>query len=75
MKWLTGTKDWGMLLLAIWLIAQGGLAFVNVPIARTGAILAAMAIVIGRVTFSENADRRQRPIGRNVRFRCARRGL
>jgi hypothetical protein len=47
MKWTTGTKNWGMLLLAIWLIAQGLLAFINIPIANIGAILAALAIATG----------------------------
>ena len=47
MKWTTGTKNWGMLLLAIWLIAQGVLAFVNIPFAQTGALLAALAIATG----------------------------
>ena len=47
MKWTTGTKNWGMLLLAIWLIARGVLAFVNVPFAQTGALVAAMAIATG----------------------------
>lgn len=47
MKWFAGTKNWGMLLLAIWLIAQGLLAFINIPIANIGAILAALAIATG----------------------------
>ena len=46
MKWI-GTKNIGMLLLAIWLIAQGVLAFVNSPIAHTGSLLAALAIAAG----------------------------
>jgi hypothetical protein len=47
MKWATGTKNWGMMLLAIWLIAQGLLAFIDIPVANVGAILAALAIVTG----------------------------
>ncbi len=47
MKWFSGTKTWSMLLLAIWLIAQGTLAFVNIPVANIGAILAALAIATG----------------------------
>jgi len=47
MKWATGTKNWGMLLLAVWLIAHGLLAFIDIPVANVGAILAALAIVTG----------------------------
>ena len=46
MKW-AGTKNLGMLLLAIWLIATGVLAFVHLPFAQTGLVLAALAIAAG----------------------------
>jgi len=46
MKWI-GTKNIGMLLLAIWLIASGVLAFVDISFVQTGAILAALAIAAG----------------------------
>jgi len=46
MKWI-GTKNLGMLLLAIWLILTGALAFVHVSFANTGQILAALAIAAG----------------------------
>ena len=46
MKW-AGTKNVGMLLLGIWLVATGALAFVHVPFANTGAILSALAIAAG----------------------------
>ena len=46
MKWL-GTKNLGMLLLAIWLIASGVLAFVHINFAQTGLVLAALAIAAG----------------------------
>lgn len=46
MKWL-GTKNPGILLLAIWLIATGASAFVQVTFANTGLILSSLAIVAG----------------------------
>lgn len=46
MKW-AGTKNWGMLLLAIWLIVQGVLAFVDISFAQMGSLLAALAIASG----------------------------
>jgi|HubBroStandDraft_6_1064221.scaffolds.fasta_scaffold4383201_1 hypothetical protein len=46
MKWI-GTKNLGMLLLAIWLIVSGASAFVHVPFADTGLILSALAIAAG----------------------------
>ena len=46
MKW-AGTNNLGMLLLAIWLIATGVLAFVHINFAHTGLILAALAIAAG----------------------------
>jgi multisubunit Na+/H+ antiporter MnhE subunit len=47
MKWL-GTKNLGMLLLAIWLIATGVFSFVHVGFAEVvGFILAALAISAG----------------------------
>ncbi len=46
MKWI-GTKNMGMLLLAIWLIATGATAFVHINIAQTHLILAALAIAAG----------------------------
>ena len=46
MKWI-GTKNLGMLLLAIWLIASGAMAFVHINFAHTQLILAALAIASG----------------------------
>lgn len=46
MKW-AGTKNLGMLCLSIWLIATGALAFVQIPFAHTGQMLAALAIASG----------------------------
>lgn len=46
MKWI-GTKNIGMLLLAIWLIVSGVLSFVHVNFAQTGLVLAALAIAAG----------------------------
>lgn len=46
MKWI-GTRNLGMLLLGIWLILTGALAFVHVTFANTGLVLSALAIVAG----------------------------
>jgi hypothetical protein len=46
MKWL-GTKNLGMLLLAIWLIITGVLPFVQIQFANMGSILAVLAIAAG----------------------------
>ena len=46
MKWF-GTTNIGMLLLAIWLIASGVLAFVHISSVQIGPILAALAIAAG----------------------------
>jgi len=46
MKWIV-TKNLGMLLLAIWLIAGGVLSFVHINFAQTGLVLAALAIAAG----------------------------
>jgi hypothetical protein len=46
MKWI-GTKNLGMLLLAIWLIATGLTVFIHVGFANMGEILAALAIAAG----------------------------
>lgn len=46
MKWI-GTKNLGMLLLGIWLIVTGALAFVHVSFANTGLILSALALAAG----------------------------
>lgn len=46
MKWI-GTKNVGMLLLAIWLIATGATALVHINFAQTQLILAVLAIVAG----------------------------
>ncbi len=46
MKWI-GTKNLGLLLLAIWLIATGATAFVHINFAQTQLILAALAIAAG----------------------------
>jgi hypothetical protein len=46
MKWL-GTKNLGLLLLAIWLIASGVLVFVHLHFLWTAPIMAALAIAAG----------------------------
>ncbi len=46
MNWI-GTKNLGMLLLAIWLIATGMMAFVHIGFANMGLILNALAIAAG----------------------------
>ena len=46
MKWL-GTKNLGMLLLGIWLVATGLLPFVHITFANMHSILAALAVAAG----------------------------
>lgn len=46
MKWL-GTKNLGMLLLAIWLIVSGLLPLLHISFPSSGSILAALAVVAG----------------------------
>jgi hypothetical protein len=46
MKWI-GTKNLGMLLLGIWLVATGALAFVHITFASTGQILSVLALAAG----------------------------
>ncbi len=46
MKWI-GTKNLGLLLLSIWLIATGATAFVHINFAQPQLILAALAIAAG----------------------------
>ena len=46
MKWI-GTKNVGLLLLSIWLIVTGVTAFVTIPFAQMGLVLAALAIAAG----------------------------
>jgi hypothetical protein len=46
MKWI-GTKNVGMLLLAIWLVASGVLTFVSVTSVNTAPMLAVLAITAG----------------------------
>ena len=46
MKWI-GTKNLGLLLLAIWLIATGVLVFVHLDFLWTSPIMATLAIVAG----------------------------
>lgn len=46
MKW-AGTGNWGMLLLAIWLIVQGVTAFVDIAFPQLGVLLSALAIAAG----------------------------
>ena len=46
MKWI-GTKNLGLLLLAIWLIASGVLVFVHLDFRWTSLIMAALAIAAG----------------------------
>jgi hypothetical protein len=48
MKWRgTRTNNWGLLLLAIWLIVSGMLTFIPITFIQTGPILAVLAIVAG----------------------------
>ena len=46
MKW-AGTKNLGMLLLGIWLIATGVLPFVHINFANMGLVLSVLAIAAG----------------------------
>ena len=46
MKWI-GTKNLGLLLLAIWLIVSGVLVFVHLDFIWTAPIMAALAIAAG----------------------------
>jgi hypothetical protein len=46
MSW-NRNKNLGMLLLGIWLILTGALAFVNVTFAHMGLVLAALAVAAG----------------------------
>ncbi len=47
MKWLQGSRGWGMFLLAIWLIATGATPFVHLGSFNTGPIVAVLAIAAG----------------------------
>ncbi len=46
MKW-SGTKNFGMILLAVWLIATGANAFVHVTFANMSLVLSSLAIAAG----------------------------
>jgi hypothetical protein len=46
MKW-AGTKNLGMLLLSIWLIATGLMAFVQISFVHMGLVMAVLAIAAG----------------------------
>jgi hypothetical protein len=46
MKWI-GTKNLGMLLLAIWLIATGVLGLVQITFPYAGSVLAVLALAAG----------------------------
>lgn len=46
MKWL-GTHNLGMLLLSIWLIVSGALAFVHVTFVHMGLVLSCLALAAG----------------------------
>jgi len=46
MQWI-GTKNLGMLLLGIWLIATGLLPFVSITFVNMGMVLAVLAIAAG----------------------------
>jgi hypothetical protein len=46
MKW-SGTKNWGLLALGIWLIATGATRFVHISAVDMGLILALLAIGAG----------------------------
>jgi len=46
MKWI-GTKNLGLLLLAIWLIATGVLVFVGATFTYTAPVMAVLAIAAG----------------------------
>ena len=41
------TKSWGMMVLAIWLIIQGAIFFVDISFAQLGAVMAILAIAAG----------------------------
>lgn len=44
---LLGTKNWGMLLLGIWLVVTGLQPFVHIGVAGMGSIMAVLAIAAG----------------------------
>jgi len=46
MKWI-GTKNLGMLLLGVWLVATGLLPFVSITFVNIGLVLALLAIAAG----------------------------
>jgi len=46
MKW-AGTKNWGMLLLAAWLIIQGLTVVFSISFPQIGTLLAVLAIISG----------------------------
>ena len=46
MKWI-GTKNLGMLLLAIWLIVTGTMGLVHINFAYAGSVLAVLALAAG----------------------------
>ena len=46
MKWI-GTKNLGMLLLAIWLIATGAMGLFAISFAYAGIVLSALALAAG----------------------------
>ena len=46
MKW-PRSKNWGMLVLSIWLIATGASAFVHITVINMGLVLAVLAIAAG----------------------------
>jgi hypothetical protein len=46
MKWV-GTRNWGMLLLGIWLVLTGLLPFVHITFANMGMILSILAVAAG----------------------------
>lgn len=52
MKWL-GTKNLGMLLLAIWLIATGLVPLLHLSFPHLGSILAVMAVAAGILILME----------------------
>jgi hypothetical protein len=46
MKWL-GTKNWGMLLLGIWLVLTGLLPLMHITFLNMGSLLAVLAVAAG----------------------------
>ena len=52
MKWL-GTRNMGMLLLAVWLIATGLLPLLHITFANMGSIMSVLAVAAGSLILLE----------------------